>query len=85
MKAGDVLHLTRAAGPQFIRPIFFRLIRINTQLETYCGWAWLDGYQLDGKGDALARRELYVLKAGAKPASLPNCGARHISRTCSER
>ncbi|MFG1890562.1 hypothetical protein ACGFIR_22215 [Micromonospora sp. NPDC049051] len=66
MKAGDVLHLTRAASPQFVRPIFFRLIKVRTELHTYDGWTWLDGYQLDGKGDAVARRELYVFKAGAR-------------------
>ncbi|WP_406078733.1 hypothetical protein [Micromonospora sp. NBC_00858] len=66
MKAGDVLHLTRAASPQFVRPIRFRLIRIRTDLHTYHGWTWLDGYQLDEKGDAVDRRELYVLTAGVR-------------------
>ncbi|WP_309244433.1 hypothetical protein [Micromonospora parastrephiae] len=64
MKAGDVLHLTRSASPQFIRPIYFRLIRVRTDLHTYDGWAWLDGYQLNARGDAVARRELYVCRAG---------------------
>ncbi|MFG3698394.1 hypothetical protein ACGF5C_10840 [Micromonospora sp. NPDC047620] len=59
-----MLHLTRAAGPQFVRSIFFRLIKVRTDLHTYDGWTWLDGYQLDEKGDAVARRELYVFKAG---------------------
>ncbi|SCG48717.1 hypothetical protein GA0070614_1690 [Micromonospora coxensis] len=66
MKAGDVLHLTRTASPQFVRPIFFRLIKIRSDLHTYDGWTWLDGYQLDKKGDASVRRELYVLKGGVK-------------------
>ncbi|MBQ0905179.1 hypothetical protein [Micromonospora sp. U21] len=66
MKAGDVLHLTRAASPQFARPIYLRLIRIHTDLDTYDGWIWLDGYQLDKKGDAVDRRELYVLTAGVR-------------------
>jgi hypothetical protein len=66
VKAGDVLHLTRAASPQFARPIYLRLIRIRTDLDTYDGWIWLDGYQLDKKGDAVDRRELYVLTAGVR-------------------
>ncbi|MGN9765287.1 hypothetical protein ACTMS2_08945 [Micromonospora sp. SD12] len=64
VKAGDVLHLTRAASPQFARPIFFRLIKVRADLHTYDGWTWLDGYQLDGKGEATSRRELFVFKAG---------------------
>ncbi|MEU7998598.1 hypothetical protein AB0B83_25160 [Micromonospora sp. NPDC049060] len=72
MKPGDVLHLTRAASPQFARPIFFRLIKVRKDLYTYDGWTWLDGYQLDEKGDASARREVYVLKAGIKLLHLPH-------------
>ncbi|SCG14991.1 hypothetical protein GA0070610_1216 [Micromonospora echinofusca] len=72
MKAGDVLHLTRAASPQFVRPIFFRLIKIRTELYTYDGWIWMDGYQLDEKGDAIARRELFVLKAGVRTQLPPS-------------
>ncbi|WP_405105778.1 hypothetical protein OG559_19680 [Micromonospora sp. NBC_01405] len=71
MRAGDVLHLTRAASPQFVRPIFFRLIKVRAELHTYYGWTWLDGYQLDDKGDAVARRELYVLEAGVRLMNLP--------------
>ncbi|WFE38776.1 hypothetical protein [Micromonospora sp. WMMD998] len=63
-KVGDLVQVTRAASPQFVKPIMFRVIR---QLEwtTYDGWVWLDGYQLDRHGDAVARRSLFV-----KPAAL---------------
>ncbi|WP_207919673.1 hypothetical protein [Micromonospora sp. KC207] len=73
MKAGDVLHLTRAASVQFVRPVFFRLIKIRTDLHTYHGWVWLEGYELDGRGDAMARRELYVIEAGVRvlPSTTP--------------
>ncbi|MFI2711916.1 hypothetical protein ACH495_17480 [Micromonospora sp. NPDC018662] len=62
-RAGDLIHVTRAASPQFVNPIMFRVIR---QLEwtTYDGWVWLDGYQLDQRGDAIARRSLFVRSAG---------------------
>ncbi|QDY09942.1 hypothetical protein FJK98_24615 [Micromonospora sp. HM134] len=69
MKPGDVLHLTRAAGPQFVRPVFVRLIKIRTEPCAYHGWTWLDGYRLDEKGNAVARRELYVLKEGVRVVS----------------
>ncbi|GHJ14064.1 hypothetical protein TPA0908_20590 [Micromonospora sp. AKA38] len=71
MKAGDVLHLTRTASPQFVQPIVFRLIKIRTDLQTYDGWTWLDGYQLNQKGEAEARRELFVLKAGIRLLNAP--------------
>ncbi len=84
MKAGDILHLTRMASPQFVRPILFRLIKIRTELHTYNGWMWIDGYQLDKKGDAAARRELYVLQTGVRllrrpPALRPDNAAGHAS------
>lgn len=41
--AGDLLHVTRAAGPQFVRPFDFRLIRA-LDWTTFDGWIWLDGY-----------------------------------------
>ncbi|MCX4473661.1 hypothetical protein OOK41_25730 [Micromonospora sp. NBC_01655] len=74
--AGDVLHLTRAASPQFVKPIFVRVIR-EMPLHTYYGWTWVEGYQLDAAGDAVAKRELFVLRegliwlaAGLRPAAL---------------
>ena len=64
-KAGDVVHLTRAASVQFIRPIMFRIIRV-LDWPTYDHWVWLDGYQLDPKGDAVERRTLFVQEAGLR-------------------
>lgn len=82
MKAGDVLHLTRAASPQFVQPIFFRLIKVRAELHTYDGWTWLTGYHLDGKGNAISRRDLYVRIAGVRlvtqlPSSCPKPGSAH--------
>ncbi|WP_320067693.1 hypothetical protein [Micromonospora sp. RTGN7] len=64
LKAGDVLHITAACSVQFVKPIMLRLIKVRTDLITYDGWLWLDGYQLDAKGDAVARREIFVQPAG---------------------
>lgn len=61
--AGDLLHLTRAASVQFVRPIFVRVIRV-LDWPTYDGWLWIDGYQLSAKGAAVARRTLFVMSAG---------------------
>jgi hypothetical protein len=71
VKAGDVLHLTRAASVQFIKPIMFRLIKERTDLHTYHGWVWLDGYELNERGEAVARRELYVIREGVRVMNPP--------------
>jgi hypothetical protein len=64
LKAGDVLRITAACSVQFTRPIMFRLIKVRHDLITYQRWIWLDGYELDATGDAVARREIFVLRAG---------------------
>ncbi|MEU8389363.1 hypothetical protein [Micromonospora sp. NPDC048843] len=65
MKAGDLLIVGREASVQFIRPIRFRVIRVLDWI-TYDEWIWLDGYQLDDRGDAVARRSIFVMKAGLR-------------------
>lgn len=64
-KAGDVVHLTRAASIQFTTPMTFRVIRV-LDWTTYDRWIWLDGYQLDPKGDATARRSVFVQEEGLR-------------------
>ncbi|WP_327031572.1 hypothetical protein [Micromonospora ureilytica] len=65
MKAGDLLIVGREASVQFNRPIRFRVIRVLDWI-TYDEWIWLDGYQLDDRGDAVARRSIFVMKAGLR-------------------
>ncbi|MFI7606928.1 hypothetical protein ACIBTV_17550 [Micromonospora sp. NPDC049366] len=62
-RSGDVLHVTRAASVQFLRPITFRVIRV-LDWPTYDGWLWLDGYELNAAGDAVNRRSIFVLREG---------------------
>lgn len=62
--AGELVLLTRAASPQFVRPLTLRIIREITDRHPYAGWTWVDGYELNPTGDAVRRRELYVLRAG---------------------
>lgn len=70
MKAGNVYRLARAASPQFMTPVLFRLIRVH-DWPTYDGWAWLDGYELDALGDAVERRSVFVLRAGVQAVAIP--------------
>ncbi|MFI6228514.1 hypothetical protein ACIBCR_14525 [Micromonospora echinospora] len=65
LKAGDLIHLTRAASVQFINPIMFRVIRV-LDWPTYDHWTWLDGYELDRRGDAVARRSVFVQREGLR-------------------
>lgn len=64
LRAGDLLHITRAASVQFVRPIILRLIRVEVELTTFDGWVWLEGYQLDPTGKAVDRRKIFVRPTG---------------------
>ena len=66
-RSGDVLCVTRAASVQFQHPMMFRVIRVH-DWQTYDGWAWLDGYQLDAAGDAVERRSIFVQVNGLQRA-----------------
>ncbi|MFI7595571.1 hypothetical protein [Micromonospora sp. NPDC049359] len=46
------------------------MIRELPERHTYDGWVWIEGYQLNA-GDAVARRELYVRRAGVWAQALP--------------
>ncbi|MGC4888576.1 hypothetical protein [Micromonospora sp. DT227] len=67
-RAGELLEISRAASVQFVRPIMFRVIR-TLDWTTYDGWAWLEGYELDAAGDAVARRTVFVRPAGLRRLS----------------
>src|SRR5258705_6224175 len=62
-RTGDVLRVTKAASVQFTQPLLFRVIRVH-DWQTYDGWAWLDGYQLNTNGDAVERRSIFVQLQG---------------------
>ncbi len=64
---GDVVWLDAGASVQFAgdRAIALRLISIDGR-QTYWGWVWLTGYELDGKGAAVCRREVFVQVAGVR-------------------
>ncbi|WP_434742802.1 hypothetical protein [Micromonospora sp. SH-82] len=71
LRPGDVFLLTSTASPQFHRPITIRIIR-QWDRPTYHGWTWVDCYQLDHRGEATTRRELFLRPDGlVRPPSTP--------------
>lgn len=68
-RTGDVLRVTKTASVQFTQPLLFRVIRVH-DWQTYDGWAWLDGYQLNSTGDAVERRSIFVQLQGLQPGYL---------------
>jgi hypothetical protein len=64
-----VLRVTRDASVQFSQPMLFRVIRVH-DWQTYDGWAWLEGYQLNAAGDAIERRSIFVQLKGLQPGYL---------------
>jgi hypothetical protein len=67
-----VLHLSRTASVQFIRPIMVRVIRVLADWHTYHGWVWIDAYELNAAGDAVRRRTLFLMPAGARRLAQPD-------------
>ena len=79
-RSGDVLHVTRAASVQFLRPIMFRVIRV-LDWPTYDGWLWLDGYELNAAGDAANRRSIFVQSSGLVQTQVAPVPRPHTVRT----
>lgn len=70
-RPGAVLLIDGRASVQFAgdRALVLRVISVSER-PTYHGWAWLTGYVLDGAGQALDRREVFVQVAGLRPVSV---------------
>lgn len=69
-RSGDLLHIGRAASVQFaLDPFMFRVVRLPKHV-TYDGWMWLAGYQLNGDGDAIEMREIFVQIAGIRSVGI---------------
>lgn len=67
---GDVVYVGPGCGVPFTwAPILFRVISIERPhlSET----AWLHGYQINEKGHAFQRRDLYVVFAGLRLVPMP--------------
>lgn len=84
-RAGDVLYIDKEASVQFVvYPILFRVIRVLKR-ETYTGWIWLNGYELDSTGKAVGRREIFVQIAGLRQAIRPPAPAVRRPRPVNAR
>ncbi len=72
-RPGDLLIVDRAASVQFAgaRALRLRVVSVCDR-PTYDGWVWLTGYVLDRRGEATARREVFVRLAGLRAASAPS-------------
>lgn len=56
---------------QFATPLLFRVIRVLDR-STYHGWVWLDGYELNRRHEAVARREVFVQLTGLHRIRAPS-------------
>lgn len=66
LRPGAVLLLTGEASPQFrSRAMTLRLVSVLPHV-TYDGWVWLSGYEIDQRGRAVDKREVYVRRAGLR-------------------
>ncbi|GAB1642565.1 hypothetical protein [Krasilnikovia sp. MM14-A1259] len=64
IKSGHVYRVGADCGvPHNFRPIHFRVVSVDPA-STWDGMAWLEGYELDRTGQAVARRRIYVIAAG---------------------
>ncbi len=64
-----MVELTGAASVQFAagRSITFRVTKVDDR-PTYRGWIWLTGYEIDRKGAAVCKRDVFVQVSGLRPA-----------------
>ncbi|MEU5566159.1 hypothetical protein [Micromonospora musae] len=71
-KPGDLLRIDGRASVQFTgdRALTFRVVSVPDQ-QTYPGWIWLTGYVLNRRGEATAKREVYVQLAGLQRPANP--------------
>lgn len=69
-EAGEIVLLSAAASVQFSadRAILLRVTRVDKR-PTYDGWIWLAGYQLDRRGNAVSKRDVFVQIEGIKYGS----------------
>ncbi|WFE43506.1 hypothetical protein [Verrucosispora sp. WMMD1129] len=73
---GDLLRIDGRASVQFAggRALTLRVVSVSDR-HAYDGWIWLTGYVIDRRGNATAKRELYVRLAGLRPpVNLPPPG-----------
>ncbi|MEV4767912.1 hypothetical protein [Micromonospora humida] len=50
--------------PPYRGPV--RMTGVVADWHTYHGWVWIDAYELNAAGDAVRRRTLFLMPAGAR-------------------
>ncbi len=69
-RPAEVYLIGRDASVQFAAdPFNFRVSHVR-DVDPYSWWLWLDGYQLNLVGEAVARRSIFVLRAGLRPPAV---------------
>ncbi|MFE9202362.1 hypothetical protein [Micromonospora sp. NPDC007230] len=83
---GDLLRIDGRASVQFAgdRALTFRVVSVCDR-PTYAGWVWLTGYVINRRGNATAKREIYVQLAGLRPASIPTTSRSRATRPATSR
>ncbi|WSR60096.1 hypothetical protein OG400_24410 [Micromonospora ureilytica] len=78
---GDLLVIDGRASVQFAgdRALTFRVVSVCDR-PTYEGWIWLTGYVLNRRGNATAKREVYVQLAGLTASGQPNQPEPRLAR-----
>ncbi|OKI62413.1 hypothetical protein [Micromonospora sp. CB01531] len=73
---GDLLRIDGRASVQFAGgcALTFRVVSVCDR-PTYAGWVWLTGYVINRRGNATAKREIYVQLAGLRRATAPLDGS----------
>ena len=65
-RPSEVYYVGREASVQFAgRPFNFRVGRVRPIERSV--WTWLDGYELNPAGHAVARRSIFVMRTGLRP------------------
>lgn len=74
-RPGDVVLIGRECSVQFAgdRRLILRVVSVDPR-PTYDGWIWLTGYVLNKRGEATAKREVFVMKAGLRVAPASTIG-----------
>jgi hypothetical protein len=63
----QVYYVGREASVQFAgRPFNFRVGRVRP-IDERSVWIWVDGYELNPAGEAVARRSIFVMSTGLRP------------------
>ncbi|WP_231929324.1 hypothetical protein [Micromonospora inositola] len=74
---GDLLLIDGRASVQFAgdRALTFRVVSVCDR-PTYSGWIWLTGYEINRRGNATAKRDIYIQLSGLHPVTSTSAPSR---------